>query len=335
MTFALALLFLAPPPEGLAQTLRSIRRETARSVVAIHVTRLSDPDGTSGPGSAASHRDYYNRAKGPASGVIYESDGIIITSWFNVSGEIAKDGLHVTLPDGRKLPAKLRGYDEERDIALIKVDAKDLPALKKADPKLLGQGTLVALVGRAPDPLIPTINFGILSAMSRMDGAAVQTDAEMNYGNTGGALVTLKGELVGVACNINPNTAWGQSGGVGFACKTTEIDSVLEKLKRGEKIEAKARPYLGIRPGEGNPDVVGLQVTEVLPSTPAARAGLKAMDVITEFGGVKIVDSQSLSDAIKKRSIGEEVELKIKRKTIKGDYEEKTLKVKIGEKKGA
>ncbi|HXX95425.1 MAG TPA: trypsin-like peptidase domain-containing protein, partial [Planctomycetota bacterium] len=194
--------------QALARRLQKLRGEISRSVVAIDVERETDPEGRGSRGAVSAHEDYYNRPKGPTSGVIYGADGFILTSYFNVSGGLKKDGIKVTLGDGRELVAELLGFDEDRDIALLKVAATGLPVLPKADTPKLAQGLFVALVGRSPERDNPTINLGILSAMNRMERSAVQTDAEMNYGNCGGALVTLGGELVGVACNIKPKAPW-------------------------------------------------------------------------------------------------------------------------------
>ncbi|HVE40634.1 MAG TPA: trypsin-like peptidase domain-containing protein [Planctomycetota bacterium] len=322
------LLGAAAGDDPFAAILAKLRETAAKSVVAIDVERESDPDGITGSGAVSQHRDYYNRPKGPTSGVIYEADGIILTSRFNVSGGIRKNGIKVTLWDGRQLPGELLGTDEQRDIALVKIDAKELPVLPRADASAIGQGTFVALLGRSPDRSNPTVNLGILSATSRMHKTAVQTDAEMNYGNAGGALLTLKGELVGVACNIKPDTVWGQSGGVGFACKIAEIDALLPRLKKGEKIEAEKRPFLGIRAGEGNPDVEGIQVADVIKDSPAEKAGIKKEDVLVELAGVKITDSESLKEALEPRKIGEEIELKVMRKGKDG-WQEKAFKLKL------
>jgi S1-C subfamily serine protease len=301
---------------ALARVLARLREQVAKCVVAIEVDRESDPEGRGGAGAVAAHRDYLNRPLGPCSGVIYEADGIILTSRFNVSGTIRKGGLKVTLWDGRVLEAERRGTDESRDIALLTVDAKDLPTLPRADLAKLAQGSLVAIVGRAPDKASPTVNLGILSALGRMRDAAVQTDAEMNYGNTGGALVTLQGEFVGIGCNIKPLSHWGQSGGIGFACKTVEIDRLLDRLKKGEHLEAEKLPYLGIMPGEGDPDVEGVPVGRVVPGSPAEKSGLKEGDVITEFNGKKAGDFELLRSMILERRIGDEVVLKVLRKAL-------------------
>jgi S1-C subfamily serine protease len=313
--------------DPLAPILAKLRETVGKSVVAIDVERDADPDGITGSGAVAQHRDYYNRPKGPTSGLIYE-DGFVLTSRFNVSGTIRKNGLKVTLWDGRQIPGELVGSDEQRDIALVRIDAKGFPVLPHADVSAVGQGTLVALLGRSPDRSHVTVNVGILSATSRMNRTAVQTDAEMNYGNVGGPLVTLKGELIGVACNIKPDTVWGQSGGVGFACKTAEIDKLMERMKKGEHIAAEKRPFLGIRAGEGNPDVEGIQIVDVLKDSPAEKAGIKKEDVLVELGGAKITDSESLKEALEPRKIGEEVELKVMRKAKEG-WQEKKFKLKL------
>lgn len=308
--------------------LTKLRDRAAKSVVAIEVERDNDPDGITGSGAVSQHRDYYNRPKGPASGVIYESDGFILTSRFNVSGGIRKHGLKVFLWDGREIEGELLGTDEQRDIALVRIEASGLPVLPHADLSTVTQGTFVALLGRSPDKSNPTLNFGILSALNRMNKTAVQTDAEMNYGNAGGALITLKGELIGIACNIKPDTVWGQSGGVGFACKSSEIDQLLGRLKKGERIEAEKKPFLGIRPGEGNPDVEGVQIAEVIKDSPAEKAGLRKDDVLTEFAGLKITDFESLKEALDLQKIGQEVPLKVMRKAKDG-WAEQSFKLKL------
>ncbi len=339
MSVALVLSLLAPAQEGdaLAAVLRKVRDQAGRCVVAVEVDRESDPDGQTARGSLATHTDYYNRPRGPASGVLWDAEGHVVTSQFNVSGGIKKDGLRVVLWDGRRAPARIVGWDEGRDIALLKIEETGLPVLPKADFAKLGQGSFVVVLGRAPDPSSPTVNLGILSAMSRMKGAAVQTDAEMNYGNSGGALVTLRGELVGVGCNVKPQAVWGQSGGVGFACKVSVIEDLLPRLKAGEKIPAEKEPFLGIRPGEGNPDVGGVQVVQVLPGSPAEKAGMKAEDVIVEFDGKKVEDYEAFTDLMQARKAGDEVAIKVMRKKGKPaaggkqDYAEHVLKAKLEE----
>jgi S1-C subfamily serine protease len=312
-----------------ASALEALRERVAKSVVAIEVDRSDDPEGRLGRGSLAVQSDYYNRPKGPCSGVVWDAEGHVLTSAFNVSPTIKKGGLRVVLPDGRRVEAALLGSDEEKDVALLKVPAAGLATLPRADFAKLGQGAFVALVGRSPDPEHPTLNLGVLSALQRMRGTAVQSDAETNYGNAGGALVTLRGELIGVACQVKPDAVWGQSGGVGFACTVASIESVLERLKKGERIEAPKRPDPGFHPGEGDPDVEGVQVGPVRPMSEAEKAGLKTGDVITEFDGKKLTDFESLREILDEKKIGDVVDLKVARKKPKGGFDERTLKLKL------
>ena len=335
MSLILAAALLAPggddPAEALARVLAGLRERVAKSVVAVEVERSDDPEGTGVSGAVAAHQDYYNRPAGPVSGVVYGEDGFIVTSLFNVSGTVRKDGLRVTLADGSVHPAELLGTDERRDIALLKIDAKGLPVLPRADLREAGQGTLVAVVGRSPDRRVPTLNLGILSALDRMGGTAVQTDAEMNYGNAGGALVTLRGELVGVGCHVRPRTHWGQSGGIGFACKAAEIDGVLERLKKKERIRAEKVPSLAIVPGGGDPDAPGLQVGGVMPGSTAEKAGLRPGDVIVEVDGAEVLDFEDLRGALRAKKVGQEVTLRVRRPKDRArkEYEELRLKAEL------
>jgi serine protease Do len=162
-----------------------------------------------------------------------------------------------------------------------------------------------------------------------MRDTAVQSDAETNYGNAGGALVTLRGELIGVACQVKPDAVWGQSGGVGFACKLAAIDAVFERLKAGERIAAPKRPDPGFFPGEGDPEVQGVQVGQVRPESEAEKAGLKPGDVITEFDGKPLTDFESLREILDEKKIGDVVDLKLRRRLQKGGWEDRALKLKL------
>lgn len=317
MILLLAALLQDSTAEAVAKTLASLRETAGRAVVALQMDRDEDPEGKMARGSLAAHTDYYNRPKAPTSGVIYSADGYVLTSAWNVSGTIRKGTLRATLWDGRELPATLLGVDERIDVALLKLDAKELPTLPKADLAKLGQGSLLALLGRSPDPRAATVNFGILSAMDRHRKASLQTDAEINYGNCGGALVTARGELVGVAHHVRPDAVWGQSGGVGFACKLAEIDAVLERLKKGEKIAAEKKPWTGIQPGDGDAEFQGIEVAMVMPESPAQKAGLKPGDIITHAGDVEVPDMVAFQDVLDAKKIGDVLALKIKRREAK------------------
>ena len=315
--------------EAVAKTLAALRAAAGRSVVALDMEREEDPEGRLGRGGLAAYTDYYNRPKGPSSGVIYSAEGLILTSAWNVSGTIRKGTLRATLGDGRELPATLLGVDERIDVALLKVEAEGLPVLPKADLGKIGQGSFVALIGRSPDRGATTVNLGILSAMDRFKKASVQTDAEINYGNCGGALVTLRGELVGIAHHVRPEAVWGQSGGVGFACKLAEIDAVLERLKKGERIAAEKRPWTGIQPGDGDAEFQGIEVAMVFPDSPAQKAGVKPKDVVTHADGKELPDMVAFQEILDAKKIGDVVDVKLKRRLPKGGWEERAVKLKL------
>lgn len=306
------------------RVLRALREKVAPSVVAVEVDRSADPDGETGTGPVASHRDYYNRPKGVTSGTIVEADGFILTTYFNVSGTLRE--IAVVLPDGTRHEAALVGFDRSRDIALLKIEAGNLPVLPRASS--YRQGDFVALVGRSPDAELATLNQGILSAVSRHNGTAVQMDAELNYGNVGGALVNLRGELIGVASHIRPREAWGQSSGVGFATKVSEVEKVLPRLKKGEKIEKDPQPWIGIQGGEGDPQYEGVQIGQVVPNSPAAKAGLREGDVLHRVGGVKVADVEELRAEILKHKIGDKIVLSVLRK-VDGEAERKEEKIEV------
>ncbi len=304
------LAFQQEPPVSIPERLlQKLRDDTAKSVVAITVERSSDPQGKTGSGSHGSHQDYYNRPDGPASGTVIAPDGYILTTWFNVSGKVRS--IKITAWDGKVSPGTLLGYDQIRDIALLKVPRKDLPVLPPATD--FRQGDFVVLIGRSPSPRRPTLNMGIISATDRWKKSAVQTDAECNYGNVGGPLITVRGELVGVSCHIRPREPWGQSSGVGFATTYSAIKKLLPRLKAGEKILQKERAYLGIQPGEGDPDKEGVQVGNILPGSPAEQAKVLVGDIITRANDTKIESWNDLLTLLEKEKPGKPIRLTIHR----------------------
>lgn len=323
----LALLAQDTTAEAVAKTLASLRETAGRAVVALEMERDEDPEGRMARGALAAHTDYYNRPKGPTSGVIYAAEGLILTSAWNVSGTIRKGTLRATLWDGRELPATLLGWDERIDVALLKIEAAGLPVLPRAELAKLGQGSFVAMIGRSPEKGSTTVNLGILSAMDRHRRASLQTDAEINYGNCGGALVSLRGELIGIAHHVRPEAVWGQSGGVGFAAKLAEIDAVLERLKKGERIAAEKRPWTGIQPGDGDAEFQGIEVAMVLPESPAQKAGVKPKDVVTHADGKPLPDMVAFQEILDAKKIGDVLELKIKRREGKGPAKDVVLKL--------
>jgi len=319
--------------DALSKVSQDARAKVSPSVVAILVERSRDPEGVGPRGGRSDIAEFQNRPKGPCSGTIVSADGLIATSAFNISGEIKSISVTVA---GFEQPfeAKLLGFDKEKDIALLKIDApRELPVLPKADLAALKVGHFAFLVGRAPDPANATINFGIVSALHRFGGSHLQYDAELNYGNVGGPVVDLQGRLIGIATHIRPKTPWGQSGGVGFALKMTDFDKLLPQLKTGGRKErtVQRRASLGIVMAAGPRNMKGVMVSDLMPDSPAAKAGLKVGDVITEVESATIEKAEDLNKALERRKPGDTVRVKALRATDDGEYKEFQATVTLSE----
>ena len=254
-------------------------------------------------------RPFYRegRQTGLGSGVIVTSDGYILTNNHVVSGA---DDIKVTLPGGKKeYEAKLVGSDPRTDVAVLKIEATGLPRATLGDSSNLKVGDIVLAIG-SPLGLNQTVTSGIVSALGRSNFGVlgrhgfenfIQTDAPINQGNSGGALIDAKGRVIGI------NTAIALSGGgntgnigIGFAIPSKMAIDIVEQLIDGGNI---TRGYLGVYLQEVNPriaqalkldDPSGALVAEVSPGSPAAKGGLKEEDVVISFDGKKIPDVNKL-----------------------------------------
>lgn len=309
--------------EALGRAARRLAEEAGPSVVGLEVDRdpRSDPEGFN-PNQGAV-KDYYKRPAGPVTGTVIEADGLILTSWFNVSGVVRS--LTVVLSSGQRHRARLLGVDKGNDLALLSIEARGLPVLRSARMDQVKTGQIAFVLGRSPDPARVTITDGIISATHRMKETAFQLDAEMNFGSSGGPVLDMNGRLVGIACRVTPKASWGQSGGVGFAARMDVIERVLPELKAGKIIEKLRVPWIGIASADSE-DPKGVRVAEVYSGTPAEAAKLEAGDVITAVGDDKVASISDLRAAIQTRAIGSEVRLKIVRKGV-----EQTVAVTLAE----
>lgn len=338
---ALALVLAAPAPEGraadggpapavasiLSGAFRSAAERIAPCVVAIDVDRISDlpsPLREDLPKELEELKDYYERPTGPVSGVIVSEDGSILTSHYNVAGEIRS--IRVTTGDGRSHEARILAKDEWDDLALLKIEATGLPVAAWADPVDLRVGRFVVAVGRSPDRARPTVNSGIVSALHRKDGRLLQTDAAFNYGNSGGALVDLDGRLMGIIAFVGHTWPdWGMNGGVGLAVRVDAIREVLPVLRRGESIPFPPMPFMGIEQDVTAIDVVGAKVLRVVPGTAAERAGIRAGDVVIAIDGEPVSDWDAMVALVWRRKPGQEIDVKVRR-----DKDEIPLRLTLG-----
>ena len=242
------------------------------------------------------------------------------------NAHVVKDAREVlvTLKDNRRLPAKLVGADPGTDIAVVRVEPKNLVDVKFGDSDALQVGDFVIAIGN-PFGLGQTATSGIVSALGRsglsMEGYEhfIQTDASINPGNSGGALVNLKGELVGInTAIIGPS---GGNVGIGFAVPVVMAHAVLEQIVKFGEVK---RGRLGI----SMTDLVGGEgatIAEVQPDSPASKAGLRKGDVVTGFNGRPVRGAAELRARLGIVPVGDTVELQVQR----GD-EMRTLKAQIG-----
>jgi len=257
------------------------------------------------------------------SGVIVDAKaGLILTNNHVIEGA---DDIQVFLSDGRILAASIVGTDEDTDVGVIRVDAKDLTAIPVADSGQLRVGDFVVAVGN-PFGLGQTVTSGIVSALGRsgLRGLGyqnfIQTDASINPGNSGGALVNLRGELVGINTAIfNPGGSSAGNIGIGFAIPS---DLALRVMRQLIETGSVARGTLGVETQDITPEIVsalglsnarGAIVTRVQPGSPAASAGLRAGDAIVSVDGKAVANSHDLSNLEGLLPVGESVKLEVLR----------------------
>ena len=253
------------------------------------------------------------------SGFIVSPDGYVLTNNHVVE---QADSVTITLPDGKEYSAKVIGTDPSTDIAVVHIDATDLPALTLADSSLVEVGEWVLAVGN-PFGLQESVTAGIISAKGRSDLDIVrveqffQTDAAINMGNSGGPLVNLHGDVIGMNTAIASNN--GGHMGIGFAIPSNLLSEVMQTLIKFGRV---TRGYLGVALQRVDADIAtaigldkpqGALVSEVLPSSPAEKAGLLSGDVILELGGKKLDSLGALRGAVTLMKPGDEAVMTIRR----------------------
>jgi len=275
-----------------------------------------------------------NREKrGIGSGVIVDaSKGLIITNHHVVEDA---DEITVTLEDKRELKAELVGSDPKTDIAVIKVPARGLRALKFAKSSNVKVGDYVIAVGN-PFGLSHSVTSGIISALGRDRGAGdnyqdfIQTDASINPGNSGGALVNSKGELIGINAAIV--TRSGGNNGIGFAVPVRIVQGVMRQLvSYGEVRRGRIGVLIGditptLKEGLNLPTLDGALVSDVVDDSPADKAGLEKGDVIVAFNGDDILDASDIRNSVGLIEPGERADITYlrdgKRRTTRIEVEE-------------
>ena len=279
--------------------------------------------------------------RGIGSGVIVSDDGYILTNNHVIE---RSDEIRVTLSNGKEYAAELVGRDAAgtqvsgTDLAVLKIDAEGLPTLPFGDSDQLEVGEWVIAIG-TPLNFSQTVTRGIVSAKGRPGwfsgikyGNFIQTDAPINRGNSGGALINIRGELVGINTAIVTGGLSMGNIGIGFAVPSKMAQQVLPQLIKHGKVE---RGWLGISMRNVDPDLAeklnfetprGAFVRGVSKGSPADKAGLQRSDIIVEFNGEAIRDINDLMHVVAATEVGKSVEVRV----LRGDNKEKRLTVKLG-----
>jgi serine protease Do len=273
------------------------------------------------------------RQRGLGSGVFVTTDGYILTNNHVVDGA---DEISVELSDGRTVTPKVVGTDKPSDLALLKATGSNFPAVAFGNSDSVKVGDVVLAVGN-PLGVGQTVTMGIISAKSRSTGVGdgsyedfLQTDAPINHGNSGGALVNMKGELVGINSQIVSNSD--ANIGIGFAIPSNMAKHVMDDLRTKGKV---TRSQLGVTVQQVTPDLAaslglketaGVVVSNVGPGSAAERAGLKRGDVIKTFNGQPVHDTNALRNRVAAAGPGSNADLLIVR-----DGSERRLSAKLDE----
>lgn len=265
------------------------------------------------------------REQGQGSGFIVAPDGIILTNAHVVSGA---DTVTVILRDGRSFQGEVLGVDELSDLAVVQIDGTNLPiaALGTSSDLLVGDWAIA--VGN-PLGLDNTVTLGIISTLNRPSSSVgipdkrldfIQTDAAINPGNSGGPLLNANGEVIGINTAIRADAE-----GIGFAIPIDTARDITDRLARGETIP---HPYIGIRmitltpslAKEYNsdpnsllrfPEIEGVLVVEIVPNSPAARAGFRRGDVVTTIDGQTIASADQLQEVVENSRIGQSLRVTV------------------------
>ncbi len=267
------------------------------------------------------------------SGVILDTNGYIVTNNHVVEGATQ---ITVTLSDRREFSAKVVGSDPKTDLAVIKIEAKDLPSLKWAEYEGLQVGDLVLAVG-SPFGLSSTVTLGIISALGRGNvGIAdyedfIQTDAAINPGNSGGALVNMNGELIGINTAIFSRT--GGSEGIGFAIPSSIALDIVDSLQKTGKV---VRGWMGVAIQEITPALAksfklpeerkGVLISDVNEQGPSYAAGIKRGDVVIAFNGKEVQSVSQLRNLVARTMVGKDAQVKVVR-----EGKEQLIAVKVAE----
>ena len=342
---------IARAPEALSASFAEIAKRVEPAVVNID-TKTATPevadregedkdDDANNPLLDLFRKQTRRPSKGVGSGFIVDPKGYILTNQHVVQGATR---IIIRLQSGEEFIGTVVGLDEETDVALLKVNAgRDLPTVKLGDSDGVQVGDWVLAIG-SPFGLDQTVTAGIISTKERQSPyftsfqQFLQTDAAINRGNSGGPLVNMRGEVIGMNSQIATST--GDYNGIGFALPSNEAAFVYQQISSIGKVR---RGYLGITldsvKGEfarvyGLPEAKGVIVTDVREAQgPAGKAGIQPLDIIVEFNGQQVINAQDLINKVASTQVGQTVVITYLRDTA-GKLERRTANVTVGERPG-
>lgn len=277
------------------------------------------------PGSGQT-KGIHAPGEGPTTGLIISSDGYIVTSTFNF---IRKPPIiAVRLPSGERKIAQLLGRDETRRICLLKVEGVTgltVPEMAPREELAVGQWAVAIGIGYGDEE--PALTAGIISATSRIGTKAVQTDANLSPANYGGPLIDLDGRVIGICVPLSPGgqkegagSEWYDSG-IGFAVPLVGLDKVITAMKEGKTLQ---KAFLGVQSQPTGTPPSGASIVQVVPDSPAAKAGLVKDDKLLKLDDTEIMDVTHLSSVIARYVAGDKVEL-----TYQRGEEKKTVTIEL------
>jgi serine protease Do len=344
---------IARAPEALSASFAEIAKRVEPAVVNIETLQAApdlaekdedqkDDQSSSNPLLDMFRRQRRSPQRGVGSGFIVDPKGYILTNYHVIDGATR---ITVGLQSGEKFRGKVVGVDELTDVAVIKIEpTHDLPTVKLGDSNAAQVGDWVLAIG-SPFGLDQTVTAGIISKKERETPyfnsfqRFLQTDAAINRGNSGGPLVNMHGEVIGMNSQIATST--GDYNGIGFALPAIETNFVYKQIVEAGKVR---RGYLGILPESvkeelakvyGLPEAKGAIVVDLPPSsggqpTPAVKAGLQLNDIITEFNGQPVINAQDLILKVAGGAVGQSASFTVWR-DVGGKLEKRTVNIVLGE----
>lgn len=308
-----------PTNESLFDQKNEKNQSQAEQLPKNSITKVSESVGPAVVGISNKTEGYFGvEDEGSGSGIIFDPNGYIVTNNHVIDGA---QKITVKLSTGKVLDANLVGKDTRTDLAVIKVNAKNLPVAKFGDSSKVKVGDVAIAIGNPlGEEFAGTVTAGIVSAINRKiqyGGALyklIQTDAAINPGNSGGALCNDAGEIIGI------NSLKEKAEGIGFAISINEAKDIIKSLMSYGKV---SRPYLGIAgktiSSEEN-GISGVYVTEVVKGSGAAVSGIRPTDIIVELDGKKVTKFEDISETLDKHKVGDAVKVKVLRNTKSKEF---------------